>query len=317
MNKESVKRTAWFARQDDPIMQLAKDLRVSSVGDSYFVRISLSGIDRVDLPEIVNAVLDAYVSYNGETMQVGRTHEADRLEAEKKRLEAEKDAALRRVADAKSAFPSLQSQYNVQDLKLQDLTRQLMNLELLRAQAQADLAVIQAQEQAGTLSTAPDVQRALDMDGNIRMLESTLSQLVTQRSRLAEKLGPEHRQVQDLEASIDVTRKELGARRDELIATAIRGLLSGARANLENITEQVRQVQERYDEDISTMRDLQTNLSTIQALEARLEVLSDSIRRIDERLLDVRLLSQGGGGTCGRPPARISPKRSAFPDGRS
>lgn len=294
VEKDKVRRTAWFARQDDPVKKLAKDLKVSSIPEAYFVRISLTGIDRADLPEIVNAVLEAYVDYNNETMQTGRTREANRLEAEKSRLEAQKTAMLDQVTAAKRDFPTLQSQYNVQDIKLQDLTRQLLNLELLLSQARVDRAIIRAQEQAGTLAAVPDVQRVLDMDGNLRMLEATLTQLVTQRSRVGEKLGPQHRQVQDLEASIEVTRKELEARRAETIRTAVLGITSAADANLENVSEQVREVRERYNEGISTLRDLQANLSTVQALETRLDVLKDSVARLDGRLLDVRLLSQGG-----------------------
>lgn len=310
---DKVRRTGWFARQDDPVRALSRDLKVSSVDEAYFVRISLSGTERTDLPEIVNAVLEAYVEYNRETMQTGRSREADRLEAAKTQLEAEKVATFDQVTMAKREFPSLQSQYNVQDIKLQDLTRQLMNLELLQAQARADQAVIEAQEQAGTLAAAPDVQRAMDMDGNIRMLESTLTQLVTQRSRLAEKLGPQHRQVRDLEASIEVTTRELEARRSELISTAILGLKSSARANLENITEQVNEVRERYNEGISTLRDLQANLSTVRALETRLDVLRDNIARIDARLLDVRLLSQGGERPVWAASPADLPKEISFP----
>ncbi|MCJ7545166.1 MAG: polysaccharide biosynthesis tyrosine autokinase [Phycisphaerae bacterium] len=313
MEKDKVRRTAWFARQDDPVRQLAKDLKVSSVAEAYFVRISLTGTDRADLPEIVNAVLEAYVDYNRESMQTGRTREADRLDAEKRRLEAEKAAMLDQVAAAKREFPSLQSQYNVHDIKLQDLTRQLLNMELLLSQARVDRAVIRAQEQAGTLATAPDVQRAMDMDGNLRTLEATLSQLVPQRSRLGEKLGPQHRQVQDLDASIEVTRKELETKRAEVIRTAILGITTAADANLENISEQVKEVRERYNEGISTLRDLQANLSTVQALETRVDVLKDNVARIDGRLLDVRLLSQGGERPVWAASPADLPKEISFP----
>jgi succinoglycan biosynthesis transport protein ExoP len=311
---DQVRRTAWFARQADPVATLSKELKVSSTPDAYFIRISLSGTDRNDLPEIVNAVLDAYVAFNSQSMQTGRDSEASRLQTEKTRLEAQKASLLTNVATAKREFPSLQSQYNVQDIRLQDLTRQLMNLELLQAQAQADVAVIQAQKKAGTLSTAPDVQRALDMDGNVRMLQATLTQLTAQRSRLADKLGPQHRQVQDLEASIEVTTKQLQAQREQIIGTAIAGLEAGAQANLDNITEQVRQVRERYNEGISTLQDLQVNLSTVQALEDQVSVLTDNIRQIDNRLLDVRLLSQPGGGQEVWAASRADiPKEISFP----
>ena len=313
VNKDSVRRTAWFGRQRDPVDGLTKDLKVTSIPETYFVRVSLSGIDRDDLAEIVNAVIDAYVAYNSTAMQSGRTQEASRLEAEKTQLQTQEEQARMQVAAARRDFPTLQSQYSVQDFKLQDLTRQLMNLELLQAQARADLAVIKAREQEGTLSTTPDVQRALDMDGNIRLLEGTVSQLVTQRSRLAEKLGPQHRQVMDLEASIDVTKKELDTKKTELVATAIRGIMSGAQANLDNISEQVSEIRERYNEAISTLRDLQANLTTVQTWVARQDVLAENVRRIDSRLLEVRLLSQGGERTVWIARRADNPKDIDFP----
>ncbi|MGA2265329.1 MAG: polysaccharide biosynthesis tyrosine autokinase [Phycisphaerae bacterium] len=309
----SVRRTAWFAQQRDPLAKLTDDLKVAPVAESTFIRIALTGTDKNDLPEVVNAVAEAYVAYSAQNMETGNSQDATRLEDEKRRLETELSDTRTQSAIAKRDFPNLQSNYNVQDIKLQDLTRQLMNLELLQAQARADLAVIEAQEKAGTLGTTREVQRVLDMDTNVHQLEFNLSQLVTQKDRLAEKLGPQHRQVLDLEATIEITGKELESRRNELISTAVRGLKSGAQANLENITKQVMDVREKYNEALNTLRDLQANLSTVQALAAKEETLNENIKRIDGRLLDLNLLSKGGERTISIAARATIPKDMSFP----
>jgi capsular exopolysaccharide synthesis family protein len=309
----AVRRTAWFSQQRDPLAKLTDNLKVSPVAESTFIRIALTGTNANDLPEIVNAVAEAYVDYSAQNMETGHSQDATRLEDEKRRLETELSDSRTQSSIAKRDFPNLQSNYNVQDIKLQDLARQLMNLELLQAQARADLAVIEAQEKAGTLGATREVQRVLDMDTNIHQLEFNLSQLVTQKNRLAEKLGPQHRQVLDLAATIEITGKELETRKNELTSTAIRGLKSGAMANLENITKQVMDVREKYNEALNTLRDLQANLATVQALAAKEETLNENVKQIERRLLDINLLSKGGERTVWIAARATIPKEMSFP----
>jgi capsular exopolysaccharide synthesis family protein len=294
LNDPAVRRTAWFVRQKDPMAELTEEFKVASVPESNFIRLSLTGTDKNDLPEIVNAVADAYVKFNSENMQSGHSQDATRLEDAKRRLETELSDTRSQSAVAKRDFPDLQSHYNIQDIRLQDFTRQLMNLELLQAQARSDLAVLEDQEKEGTISTSTIVQRALEMDSNIRQLEYTVSQLVTQKNRLMEKFGPQHKQVIDLDASLEIVSKELDTKKKELISMAVRGLLGGARAALENITKQVTEVREKYNEALNTLRDLQANIATVRALAAKEETLTDNIKQIDRRLLDLNLLSKGG-----------------------
>ncbi len=313
VNTPAVRRTAWFGRQKDPVADLAQEMSVGPVPETNFIRLAMTGPDKNDLPEIVNAVADAYVEYNIQNMQSGHSQDATRLEAEKRRMEAELNDTRTQSAVAKREFPTLQSHYNIQDIRLQDLTRQLMNLELLQAQARADLAVIEAQERAGTLSTTRDVQRALEMDGNIRQLEFTVSQLTTQKNRLAEKFGPQHKQVMDVDASIEIVGKELETKKNELIRTAVLGLKSGAMAGLENITNQVMDVRGKYNEALSTLRDLQANLTTVQALAGKEDALTENIKQIDRRLLDLSLLSRGGERAVWIAASATIPKEMAFP----
>ena len=292
VKREEVKRTSWFARQDDPVATLAEDLSVSPVAEANIIRLSLTGLNKDDLPEIVNAVAESYVSYSNDLMRTGHNQDSLRLQDEKRRQEADLDETRRQASIAKRDFPNLRSSVSVHEIKLQDLTRRLGELEQRLSEASADLAIIEAQEQAGALANSAAVQRYLDADGTVRALEYRKTELVTMRNRLIDKLGPDHRQIADITANLSVTDAELESKRSEGIAMAIRAIKSGAVANRDNYTKQVEEQRGRYNEALNTLRDLQANLTIIEGLAAKEEALTDNIKKIDAGLLELSLLSK-------------------------
>jgi len=215
--------------------------------------------------------------------------EAAPLQLERHRLEAELDAIRKQIALAKREFPSLDSVHSVYETKFQDISKRLADLEQRQAQARADMAVIEAQDRAGTLSTSRDVQQALEQDSNLRRLQYALSDLVIERNRLAEKLGPQQEQVLELDERIKATTKELEAKRNEVTASAIRALKTRAQADLDGVSKQMTEYRDRYNEAMNTMRDLQANLTVVQALQGKEEIAMENLRRVEARLQDIRL----------------------------
>ncbi len=313
VKKDAVKRTSWFAHRDDPVAALAEDLVVSPVPEANIIKLSLSGLRKEDLPEIVNAVADSYVEYSRDITVTGHTTAAQELQDEKDRIDMELTDTRDQAVRARRDFPNLRSSVSVHEIKLQDLARRLNELDDKLSEARAQLADVEKQQQEGTLAGHPMVQRALEMDSRVKALEYRQTELITQANRLKDKLGPDHRQVQDINMNLKATQAELETRRSETIGMAVRGVISQAQSEVETLAKRYEEQTEKYDEALNTMKDLQANLGIIEGLSVKEKALEENARRIDARLLELTLLSKGGEQTVWIAARANIPKDIAFP----
>ena len=297
--KERIKNTGWYKRNErDPVQGLINELKVSPITGTNFIQLSMTGTEKGELPEIVNAVAQAYVEYSQKTLQQAYTSDSKRLSDEKRNLEAALERVRTRAARERPAdAPNIQSNYNVQDIKIHDLTRQMVELQNKQTEAKADLEMIKAQENAGSLINSPEVQQALQNDGTLRSLEYARSSMLARRELLLNKFGPEHPQVNEFEISLASLEGQIRVKTDDILRAQARGLREAREAVLRTYTEQLTGpggVMEKYDEALVQLKDVETHVVELQALAKEEEVLRDSMKRIDDRLLDMGLLSSGG-----------------------
>jgi len=293
--KQRIKKTNWYREnQQDAILALVSDVKVSSLVGTNYIQLSMTGTNKEELPDIVNAVGEAYVGYSTATRQdahqVDLKRWSDRLKALQTDLEnVRTEEARERPADA----PNIQSNFNVKDIKVQELAKQIMELESKQTEARAELAMIESQESTGVLESSPQVQQALEMDGSLRSLQFAKSDLLTRRDTLFSKFGPEHRQVKEFESHLDAIDREIKAKTDQIVAAQVRGLKEVRQVVLNTYTKQLEEVAEKYKLAISELMDMQSHQVKLEALTKEEQTIQENLRLIETRLLDMSLLSSG------------------------
>jgi len=250
--------------------------------------------EKGQLADIVNAVARAFEAVQQKNLAQGRTGDIEALGGQIDRLKADLER-VRNQANAErrnTDVSSLQKRRGVLDIQLQQLTQELLRLQMFKAQADASLAALAEQEADGSIAASPEVLRALEMDPVLNMLRNTELQLQLQRENEDQKFGSEHRSVKATETRLTAVKAELVAREKMLTQRALDLIRSDRRATAASITAQMLDVQQRFDEVNAGLRDLEQNLTRIEQFALEEDSLDKRIRRYEDQLVDLRLLAQ-------------------------
>ncbi|MDY6914243.1 MAG: polysaccharide biosynthesis tyrosine autokinase [Planctomycetota bacterium] len=294
---ERMTNTAWYRKDPGGVInRLIDKIGVSPVANTNFIQISMTGTapddqDKVELAEIVTAVAEAFVHDTRVIATEGLLTQMEQLTSERGNYQTDLDAVRRDMAEARPAdIPIIQERRNVLTIKLQVLTTQLTQLELAKVQAQAALEAVLKQEADGVLGQSSEVLIAMDADPTLRALRAAEVNLATERDNLLRKFGPKHRTVENFETRLASLRKEISDREKELLQIQISALKEIRAANLAATDFQLNEVQLKYKEATAGAKDLEALLARLAEYEVREKALTDNIKRLNNRLLELRLM---------------------------
>ncbi|MDP6542423.1 MAG: hypothetical protein QGH60_00445 [Phycisphaerae bacterium] len=137
-NRDRIRKTSYFTGDlVGTISRLQEELSVASVKDTNLIRISLSGPNPSELPEVVNAVADALVHH---TKQRARSRRAAQMKHLKDRLDeirGQISARQKAIAQIRgtSDVSVMRAKRTSLQMTLQSLTTELTQLKLVKAQA--------------------------------------------------------------------------------------------------------------------------------------------------------------------------------------
>jgi len=290
---ERVRNTSWFRKQNDPVQALYEEVAVSPMPETNFIRLSMTGTERRELPEIVNVLAREYESWSDENLKTDTGDQIEQLETQKANLQRQLEQVRMDAAGARAQeMPDIQRRYSVKDVELQDLQRRLTELEFQQAEAKAALDVLAQREQEGTLAESAEVKQMLDADANLRALRSERLRLRTEGENLRRKFGSQHRMVKNWETRLAAIESEIAATEQALIQSSIEALKAYRVSEYQAITAQLLDVREKYNEALAEARDMQTNLTRLQELAVREKGLTEQIEKIDAKLIDLQLVSR-------------------------
>lgn len=143
---KDLRGTAWYKYKarpsDETIDRLKKEVKVSAVPRTMFIKVSMTGTRREDLPVVVNAVCDAFVARMKQQADQQTAKEMDHLEKERPRLAENLNVVIKKKSEligegADSENPSqelesLQTEQGLIEDKIGRIERRLLELELLR-----------------------------------------------------------------------------------------------------------------------------------------------------------------------------------------
>jgi len=300
---ENLRRTKWYQEhKEDIIEELRKQIKFSVLPNVNLIEISMTGLNRTELADIVNAVADSCVKFARRSTLARHREEIEKLSAARDRAQRRLDAIRREIARLRSTSRAagMQERRNIVTIKMQLLVQQLSDAQMKLAEAQAAYNAFQEAVKNNMIEQDPQIIQALEFDRTLIMLKGKLSELETNLYNATEKFGPEHRTVKTIEGLIKAVKKQIEDRRKEVIKVQVSFLRQMRESELAAAQQQVLRLQSLFEEAKAEARDLEDTLGRLAALEEDAKALQEHIKVIDRRLEDLQVLSspaRAGAGT--------------------
>ena len=291
-----VRATTWLQKSpDDALLRLQNTVVISPVPSSALIRISATGTNKAELPDIVNAVANAARDLTSEGANRSRQDQIRQLRQERTsladtrdRIRADKTKLLR---DAQ--VPDVTGHTNVLVMQLQQIAPQVSALEFELAQADQQLQMLRAQIDSGDIAKLPTVLQAMEMDPAIRSLEQALLNFKAGLPSMESKWGPDNPKYIEYMGRVKSMQTELDSRRKALLEDQVNSIMANTEANKAIILGRLTEMRQKSRLIDVQVRDLRATLGAYSQLEDQDKTLTDQIDRIDARLVDLRILLSG------------------------
>lgn len=296
VDRPQVRSTDWFMKNKDmAVRKLMDDVSVVPVPTTKLVRISMSGPDPRELPEIINAVAAAAESDATEIANRGTRDQIRQLQAERDDLIQQRDrertekARLLRDAD----IPTIRERNNLLTERQRKLDSDVREMERQLMMADNQLKLIQEQVKNGTVNSLPDIIQMLDADPVLRALQSALLNGESERENLLRKFGPNHRTVSNFEARVAAMQTQYDERRKQLLQTQVTAITTNSEARKQLIFGELTKLREDYRLIDAQVRHWDATLNSYDQATRKESDLSNSIAKIDSRLVELRISLKG------------------------
>jgi len=295
---DDIRQTSWYDEASrgagDVIQDLSEEVRVSIVPQTTLLRVSMTGRNKEDITEIVNAVSEAAVEDTRIFANADRQSLIDKLVKERQNVEkirSDRLDTIRTLHRRGIGGEAVEAQQTL-TFKTQALVRQMTIVRSEYIEAQKALAMVQEQTDE-ELADMPEVQQYLQFDPLLRQLENRASILEFELEAVKEKYKENHKIVKDLQTRLNLGKLFYERKRKEVLAKAISSLkmtresmFLGLQASYLSLEDQVRE----NDTKLKTLQTLLTNLN--QAMEEKGQA-DDSLVLLDARIMDLRLVQRG------------------------
>jgi capsular exopolysaccharide synthesis family protein len=291
LKSDDVQNTEWYKKYKirgsaELLDRLSKEVGVSSVPTEGMIRISMTGTNPKEVALIVNAVADTAILKSRRNAQDRASDNVKNLSVELQSLTSERDKLAKQVAALRPAdIPMFEKERSSLDLKLQQLTGQIVQLEGMQVQAKANLDQIKNTD----MRNSAEVIMSVDQDGNLRSLNMLKGNLQTERDNAIRKYGPRHRIVQDLESRLRSVSQQIEQALEDVTNKSIEAVKSNRQAVWDSVTAQLLQLNEQLNITKAGMKGLEDTLQAVADVQRQMKDLEEQIKRIKDRLMEVNL----------------------------
>ena len=290
----------WFLKYRANIHQeLDDEIDVSLMPETDFIRLSMTGTNREELADIVNAMADSFVKYTRRITRRRREGTISKLQGERDTLGNRLDAIRRQLAAAKrdKSIAAMMGRQSTVAIKLQMLTQQINQAEMDRSTLESAMRTFEEGLEAykkgqedKSIANDPQILQAKEFDYTLRILKARLAELETALHNAVQKFGPKHRQVRDIKGMIQAVKDQIASREKEVIDTQIAAMGQIRGMQLAAAIKQLADLRDRLHKVQAEARDLERSLGNIETYTQEIEDIQTSITEIDARLRDLRML---------------------------
>ncbi len=279
---------------ENPLGLLRKNLAVEVGQNDDIINISIELEDANDAAQVVNAVVDAYITEYAEQRRTDLVEVLDILRNEKIRRDEERDQTRQRLDDFRRQHAALGVQINDDNVVSQrfgTLASELNNteIELLQAKARYD----RVKKMYDTPNQQPFLLEMATANST-HLRDANLESQVRQAEQLLDnelaRWGEGYPRVKLLKASLEDLKVRLAKQR----ANIVEGYVDALRQEYELLKHKRDELQLAYDEQFKLATDVSTQTLTLSGLQEDLVRSEEAADMIDERIKELNLSEEVG-----------------------
>ncbi|KKK47599.1 hypothetical protein LCGC14_3153570, partial [marine sediment metagenome] len=290
---DKVRHTKWFdeASRGDIIQEFFDDVNVNVVQNTNFLRISMTGRDRNDITDIVNAVAEAAEIDIDKDSKQNRSESIARMTRERTTLLAERERNIKIIATLheRGLAGEMVEDQNTLMFTQQSLVTAMSEVRGMFIQAFHSLEAIKDLTEE-ELASQPEVQQMLDYDYKLRNLEIRLLDLKFQLQSAKAKFGDGHQQVKKLVAFVKATKEQLDKEKKEVIAKSITSLKEMRQSQFLGLQRQHDELSKQIETNSEQLKTLGGLLAKLEQAEEASDQAERNSEQLGIRLMDLRLL---------------------------
>ncbi|UCD30355.1 MAG: hypothetical protein JSV03_07770, partial [Planctomycetota bacterium] len=315
-----VLETAWYRAQpdkDELLIELKDDLFVRQVSNTNYLAVSFATRDREDAPVIVNTVIEKYLTKVQQASFAQYQEELDDADTEEKRLVNELEdvrAQKRRFLSEELGSAGATEGLNVVGETWRTLAAEVTRLEAEKLQNQAAYENLVGVDPS-QIVISPQMTLMIEQDTQVAGLKNQELALNQEIATALQRLGQNHRAVQDLKAKllvVDETLQKIMAQKENEIREY---QVNVAHTSFLNAMQAELQLRERMLEAEDKQRDLDQALIRYRQLEEDQLLLEHQLTQIREHMNLLKMIIKDRGMVRVRQIGQaLPPKLRSFPN---
>jgi capsular exopolysaccharide synthesis family protein len=319
LKSADVMGTGWYqdagGNKDELLDELKDKLEVKQVPNTNFMAVSLSTKRAEDAPKIINSVIQKYladIEATGKTT-VRREYEYYREQTNTKL------GQLRNRREEKSNYvksfrtPGVTEGLNVVGETFRSLADAVTNLEAQKLQFKAQYENLKGLT-PDQIAVSPQMQQLIQQDPQVYALTNQLINLQQTKEVTLRRVGPSHREVQQIEASIQGIESQLSgvqlAKEKEVLDYQLK---SAEQAYL-NATQAELQLRDRLTSQEAMQADIDHKMAEFRSIEEDVLMLEQEYSQLNQFTNQLGLMTAGEGVSRVRQIGQaMPPRKKHFP----
>ncbi len=320
LSHKDVMETDWYlkakseGRVEGLVDELRDDLEVKQIPSTGIMTVSFSTANKLDAPKIVNTVVTKYLAATQEGSITDARKEYDKY---REQTNAKKNLLLSRrkeKADFVESFrtPGVTEGLNVEGEAFRALSEAVTKLEAEKLQFKAAYDNLRGLA-SDQIAVSPQMQQMIQQDPQVYATTNQLAGLHQNRQIYLRRLGPGHREIQQIDAAIEGAQATLA----ELQLTKEKEYydyqLKSAEQAYQNATQAELQLRERLVEQEAKQQDIDRKMAEYRSIEEDVHIQEEEYAQLNQFTNQLGLMIAGEGSSRFRSSQAVPPRKKHAP----
>lgn len=318
LKSSDITGTGWYqavTNKDELLDELKDDLKVRQVPNTNFMQVSFTCQSPEDAPKIVNAVIQKYLADVEATSKsaVKREFEYYREQTTAKltQLRERRNDKARFVESFRT--PGVTEGLNVVGETFRALSEAVTRLEAEKLQFKAAYENLRGIT-PDQIAVSPQMQQLIQQDPQIYAQTERLVQLSQSRDYALQRLGPNHREIQQIDAQIAATENRLAEIQITKEKQILDYQLRAAEQAYMNATQAELQLRDRLQAQEAMQQDIDRKMAEFRSIEEDVLMLEAEYNQLNQFTNQLGLMSAGEGVSRIRQIGQATkPRKKHFP----